>query len=139
MAPSPGADSAGWPARAAADGDADAPRRRRLIAKIRDHPVKSILMAGIGLWASNLVVVEMAKSLAAWVFSPPLIAAMLVGGTASALLSYLLVPSAFARAYADFWEIGAFGRFAVELAFALMAALGWAFLLMTLFGTRTVP
>ena len=109
----------------------------RLSAKVRDHPVKSILMVGIGLWLSNLFVGEMAASKAARVLAPPAIAATLVGGTASALLVYLVVPAAFARKASDFWGTGAFGQLVVELALALVAVLAWSFLVLFAFGTQS--
>ena len=111
--------------------------RDRLITRFREHRLKSVLMAAGGLWISDLVVGEMTESAARWVLPPLAVAAILVGGTLSALLVYLTgAPSIIGRRNADFWEAGGFVRHVVEAAFSLCAALAWSFLLLFLFGTR---
>jgi hypothetical protein len=108
--------------------------RDRLTTRFREHRLKSVLMAAVGLWISNLVVGEMTKS--AWVLTPAASGAILVGGTLSALLVYLTgAPSLIARRNADFWEAGAVVRTIVEAAFSAVAALSWGFVLLFLLGT----
>ena len=112
-----------------------------MITRLRENRLKSVLMTALGLWASNLVVVEMTESAARWVLPPPATAAILVGGTVCALLAYLTgAPSVAGRRSADFWEAGRVAspvvRTVVEASFSVCAALGWSFLLLLLFGTR---
>ena len=111
--------------------------RDRLITRLREHRLKSVLMAAAGLWISNLFIAEMTESAARWVLPPAATGAILVGGTVSALLVYLTgAPSMVGRRNADFWQAGSFVRHVVEAAFSLCAALAWSFLLLFLFGTR---
>ena len=70
-------------------------------------------------------------------FPPAATAAILVGGTLSALLVYLTgAPSLVGRRNADFWQAGGLVGHVVEAAFSVCAALAWSFLLLFLFGTR---
>lgn len=109
--------------------------RDRLIARFREHPLKSGFMAAVGLWISSLVVAEMTES--AWILAQPAIGAILVGGTSSALLVYLTgAPSLIGRRNADFWEAGEIVRTIVEAAFSAGAALSWSLVLLFLLGTR---
>jgi hypothetical protein len=97
--------------------------------------MKSVFMAAVGFWISNLVVAETTES--AWVLAPPATGAILVGGTLIALLVYLTgAPSLIGRRNADFWEGGALVRIIVEASYSAVAALSWVFVLEVLLGTR---
>ncbi len=111
--------------------------RNRLITRLREHRLKSVVLAAAGLWTANLVIGEMTESAARWVLPPAATAAILVGGTLSALLVYLTgAPSLVGRRNADFWQAGGLVGHVVEAAFSVCAALAWSFLLLFLFGTR---
>lgn len=98
--------------------------RDRMMARFRDHPVMSLLMAALGLWTSNLIVGESAHGL---ILSPPVAVAILVVGTVSGLLAYLSgAPSGAGEASADFWGTGGSGSLIVTAAFVVLAALGGA-------------
>jgi len=99
----------------------------------RPHALTTLLIAGMGLWASERVSSDQAKFLTA--FAPPLTAAIMVGGTTCAVLVFLSgFPSRAGELNAAFWGGGRLTRFAVEASLSVVAALVWSFALAMLFG-----
>lgn len=98
----------------------------------RPHALTTLLIAGMGLWASERVSSDQAKFLTA--LAPPLTAAIMVGGTICAVLVFLTgFPSRAGERNAAFWGGGRLTRFAVEASFSVVAALVWSFALALLF------
>jgi hypothetical protein len=111
------------------DGGETRPERRPLR---RPRAVTAVVIAGLGLWVSERASSDQERYLTA--LAPPLTAAIVVGGTALAVLVYLSgISSRFAEGYAEFWGGGALTRFAVDASFSLVATLGWSFALVALF------
>lgn len=105
----------------------------RMIARFREHRLMSFLMAALGLWVSTLL----AAGSSHVTVSPLASAAILAGGTVSALLVYLTgVPSLMARGNAEFWGLGGPVCFFIEASASMFVAFNWGLVLLVLFGTR---
>ena len=98
----------------------------------RPLAVTTLVIAGMGLWASERVSFDQAKFLTA--LAPPVTAAIMVGGTTCAVLVFLSgFPSKAGERSAEFWGGGRLTKFAVEASFSVVAALVWSFALALLF------
>jgi hypothetical protein len=101
----------------------------------RLQSVTTLVLAGFGLWVSERASSDEERFRLA--LTPPLTAAIVVGGTALAVLVYLSgISSRFAEAYAKFWGGGALIRFAVDASFSVLAALAWSVALIVVFRPR---
>lgn len=95
--------------------------------------ITALVVAGIGLWVSERVTADQARSFTA--LPSLLTAAIVVGGTTLAVLVFLSgVPSRLGERYAEFWGGGGLTRFAVEASFSVVATLVWSFALVLVLG-----
>ena len=94
--------------------------------------ITALVMGGIGLWISERASSDNARFLTA--LEPALTTAMVVGGTACAVLVYLTgYPTRAAEKYSEFWGGGSLSRFLGEASISIVAALGWCGAMLFLF------
>ncbi len=101
-------------------------------SSVVQHVLTALVMAGLGLWVSERIASDQARHLAA--LAPVLTAAIVVGGTASAVVIYLSgVPSRFADRLMVFWGGSPTTRLLAEAASSVVAALAWSLAMLLLF------
>lgn len=101
-------------------------------SSVVQHVLTALVMAGLGLWVSERIASDQARHLAA--LTPMLAAAIVVGGTASAVVIYLSgVPSRFADRLMVFWGGSPTTRLLAEAASSMVAALAWSLAMLLLF------
>jgi hypothetical protein len=103
---------------------------------IRRKPFESVFAAAVGLFCSWATLQSMVFN-GTWRLAPIAAFALVVGGTLlPVLVSPMALPGKLARAYAEFWEMGAGIRALVRASAYGCVSIGWGMALVLLLGTR---
>jgi hypothetical protein len=118
------------------EGD-DQPIVRRVWKRLRQKPFESLFAAAVGLFCSWAVLQSLVFN-GPWKLDPVVAVAVVVGGSLlPVLVSPMALPHKLARAYAEFWEMGAGTRALARASVYGCVSIGWGIALVTLLGTRS--